>query len=473
MISPFLENVLKFFKETLTKSEFNPKLIDLKAIEFEDIRSMNEIKHNPIIKEKGLLLDENKGKYKLIDMDSDSNYNKLETSKNIKALKPSKIQIKYESSIDYLKKIIFGNRNQENLKYFFKFCIKPKDPKERPNNNFSFNSNGKLIGFINQDKDVIITNIESNEAYSIKSNDIYVEGIITFSWDLIYPNKLYFSSNDILYECIINERDLNLFINKCYNLSKFSKFINCFPSPKGDLLIFLYEKGIEVYDIFHNLIFSKIFFTFKFLNGLYNHKSSIFIIYTEKKLIIFNIDSFDFKAYSYFYGNILKVINNPESDNIYVFTVEKSNELYMYTLTDISASSDTNFYYNSYQNCDNFYSQCHYVLRPDIFTFQHKLKDCNIKILDICLSPNEFRLGILYKEEFSNQNKQNSLYIFALTKDKRDNNINQGILLYDFGHVEGNQIVSFEFNKMLKNENTFLVVRFEKDIFIKTEKIKG
>ena len=33
--------------------------------------------------------------------------------------------------------------------------------------------------------------------------------------------------------------------------------------------------------------------------------------------------------------------------------------------------SDVTLNFNSYQNSDNFYRQYHYVLRPEIYSFQH------------------------------------------------------------------------------------------------------
>ena len=317
-------------------------------------------------------------------------------------------------------------------------------------------------------------------SYVINSNISSNEGISSFAWDSINSNKLFYSSNNILYECSKDESkdelNKNLYINKIYLLSRFSKFINCFPSPKGDLLILLYEKCIEVYDIYQNLLFSKMFITHNFINALYDYKSSVFIVYEENNLMIFNIETFDFKQYSYFPGSIIKVINNPENDNIYIFVIDKSkqnSELFMFTLSDISIASDVNLDYDSYQNCENFYRHCHYILRPEIYAFQHNLMICNTKILNVDISPNDYRIGILFQEIFPNNIIQNSLYIFALTKDKRDNSINKVYPLYNFGHVEGSQILSFEFNKMSAKGNTFLVVRFENDIFVKTEKING
>jgi hypothetical protein len=273
---------------------------------------------------------------------------------------------------------------------------------------------------------------------------------------------------------MINKNSLKLNINKSYTLSGYTKFINCFPSPKGDIIILLYEKGIQVYDMFQNLLFSKRFNTSKFINALYDYKSSVFITYEERKLMIFNVETFDYKEYSYFPGSIIKVINNPKNDNIYIFVSDKtkeSSELFMITLSDISIASDANLNNDSYHNCDNFYRQCHYVLRPEVYAFQFNLENFSYKILDVDVSPNDYRVGILIQENGLNQT-QSSLYIFGLTKDKRDNTINNVKPLYNFGHIDGSQIVSFEFNKMIK-QNTFLVVRFEKDFFIKTEKING
>ena len=159
---------------------------------------------------------------------------------------------------------------------------------------------------------------------------------------------------------------------------------------------------------------------------------------------------------------------------MYIFVSDKtkeSSELFMITLSDISIASDVNLNNDSYHNCDNFYRQCHYVLRPEVYAFQFNLENFSYKILDVDVSPNDYRVGILIQENGLNQT-QSSLYIFGLKKDKRDNTINKVEPLYNFGHIDGSQIVSFEFNKMIK-QNTFLVVRFEKDFFIKTEKING
>ena len=469
MINFLLNNIYKFIKEKLTKSEYNYKLIDKKQVNLAGNIELENSKLNPLIK--GLLLDESKGKFEEIDLDSDSNYNRLKTKpENLINLEiKNNYTINYTSWFDYLIKNIFGNKNQEYLNNFFKVFQRKRNLNEKYNNNFSFNCDGKFIGFINKEGKVIISDSKNNDsAYIINIS------INTFAWDNICPNKLYFSlNNNILYECAIGEK---LLINTVYSLSKISKFINCFPSPKGDLIILLYEKGIEVYDIFQNILFSKYFSTFKFINAVYDYKSSIFIVYTENRIIIFNLNTFDFKPYTYFPGSIIKVISNLDNDNIYIFVVDKSkksNELLMFTLSDISIASDVNVNFNSYQNYDNFYRHYHYVLRPDIISFQHNLMAKNTKILDVCLSPNDFRIGILYEEELMNQVKQNSLYIYGIIKDKRDNTINKIIPFYNFGHIEGSKIVSFEFNKFLNKENSFLVVRFENDNFIKTENING
>jgi hypothetical protein len=373
--------------------------------------------------------------------------------------------------------MIIGNKNLENFN-FWKLFKKNVSPSQI-NNNFSFSCNGEFIGFINNQGDIIIssTNIDWDDgfvSYSIKSNYVSNEGFLTFAWDNVFPNKVFYSTKNSLYESIINENELVLSINKCYALSGYSKFINCFPSPKGDILILLYEKGIQVYDMFQNLLFSKRFNTSKFIDGLYDYKSSVFITYEERKLKIFNVETFDYKEYSYFPGSIIKVINNPKNDNIYIFVIDKtkeSSELFMITLSDISIASDANLNNDSYHNCDNFYRQCHYVLRPEVYAFQFNLENFSYKILDVDVSPNDYRVGILIQENGLNQT-QSSLYIFGLTKDKRDNTINKIEPLYNFGHIDVSQIVSFEFNKMIRR-NTLLVVRFETDFFIKSEKING
>jgi len=471
MINSIWKNILNFIRDNLTKKEFNPKLIDLKVIKLSDSRKLN-----PLVK--GLLLDEAKGVFEQISLDSEPNENRLGANQNTKELqKLFNYPIIFSSWYDYIKTMIFGNKNLEYLNFWklFKKSVSPS----HINNNFSFNCDGKFIGYINSQGDIIIssTNIEWNDDYAsylIKSNNVSNEGILAFAWDTLFPNKVFYSTNNSLYECMIIENELVLSINKCYALSGYSKFINSFPSPKGDIIILLYEKSIEVYDMFQNLLFSKRFNTSKFINALYDYKSSVFITYEERKLMIFNVETFDYKDYSYFPGSIIKVINNPKNDNIYIFVIDKtkeSSELFMTTLSDISIASDVNLNNDSYHNCDNFYKHCHYVLRPEVYAFQYNLGNIGTKIIDVEVSPNDYRIGILIQENIPNQ-IQNSLYIFGLTKDKRDNIINKVEPLYNFGHIDGSQIVSFEFNKMIK-QNTFLVVRFENDFFIKTKKING
>ena len=284
MINFLWNNISKFIKEKLTKSEYNYKLIDKKQVNLAGNIELENSKLNPLVK--GLLLDENKGKFEEIDLDSDSNYNRLKTKpENLIILElRNNYTINYTSWFDYLKKIIFGNINQEYLNNFFNFFQRKRNINEKHNNKFSFNCDGNFIGFIDKEGKVIISDTKSNDsAYIINIS------INSFTWDNICPNKLYFSVNNILYECVIGEK---LFINKLYSLSKISKFINCFPSPKGDIIILLYENCIEVYDIFQNILFSKYFTTFKFINAVYDYKASVFIVYTENRHF-----EFDFSCY--------------------------------------------------------------------------------------------------------------------------------------------------------------------------------
>jgi len=398
MINSIWKNISNFIRDNLTKKEFNPKLIDLKVIKLSDSRKLN-----PLVK--GLLLDEAKGVFEQISLDSEPNENRLGANQNTKELqKLFNYPIIFSSWYDYIKTMIFGNKNLEYLNFWklFKKSVSPS----HINNNFSFNCDGKFIGYINSQGDIIIssTNIEWNDDYAsylIKSNNVSNEGILAFAWDTLFPNKVFYSTNNSLYECMIIENELVLSINKCYALSGYSKFINSFPSPKGDIIILLYEKSIEVYDMFQNLLFSKRFNTSKFINALYDYKSSVFITYEERKLMIFNVETFDYKEYSYFPGSIIKVINNPKNDNIYIFVIDKtkeSSELFMITLSDISIASDVNLNNDSYHNCDNFYKHCHYVLRPEVYAFQYNLGNIGTKIIDIEVSPNDYRIGILIQE---------------------------------------------------------------------------
>ena len=64
--------------------------------------------------------------------------------------------------------------------------------------------------------------------------------------------------------------------------------------------------------------------------------------------------------------------------------------------------------------------------------------------------------------------KHNSLYIYSINKDRRDNSIDKIIPLYNLGHDDNNQICSFGFNKMIDKGNSFIIIRFDNDKFIKT-----
>ena len=107
------------------------------------------------------------------------------------------------------------------------------------------------MAFINNEEDIIILNIENNESLAIKSNNISNEWIFSFKWDLINPSKLFYSLRNILNESI-NLQEGKLYNNKYYHLNS-NNFINCFPSPKGDLIIFLYKSSIEIYVIYHKI----------------------------------------------------------------------------------------------------------------------------------------------------------------------------------------------------------------------------
>jgi len=458
-MSKIINAIFEKFKERFTKKIYNPKLTNLRVIKLYDSIEIERSKLNPLIK--GVLLDESKGQHEQVDLNLNSLYNK-EESKVLNTI--FNCHIYNNSWSDYFKRIIFGNFFFENKKY------KNKNDKEITAN-FTFNCTGELMAFINSEGDLIISNIENNESFAIKSNSISNEGIISFNWDLINPSKLFYSSKDILYESMINTQEKKLYINKYYLLNS-NNFINCFPSPKGDLLILLYKNSIEVYDIFHKIIFSKKYMTFNFINGLYDNKSSLFITFTEKNLILFNLKNFEFLTMSEFPGRIIKIIPNSENDNLYIFVLNENNKLFMYTLTDISISSDIRINFNSYQNYDSFYKHQHYVLNSEVFCFEYKLIVCNNKLIDINFSPKEERLGILYEEIFPDNIKQNSLYIYSINKDKNYNSIDKILPLYNFGHIDdnnnNNQICSFVFNKIINKGSSFMVVRFDNDNFIKT-----
>ena len=62
------------------------------------------------------------------------------------------------------------------------------------------------------------------------------------------------------------------------------------------------------------------------------------------------------------------------------------------------------------------------------------------------------------------------MYIYSIIKDKNDNSIDKILPLYNFGHLDDNnsQIWTFGFDKIMNKGNSFMVVRFGNDNFIKT-----
>ena len=461
-MSKIINGIIQRLKGKSGNRIYNYKLTNLKIIKLCDTVELDRSKLNPLIK--GFLLDESKGEYEKINLISDNLYNKEKNITILKTIFNSKIN--HTSWFGYLKNYLFGNS------LFDKKISKSRGSQDKKLN-FIFNCSGNLIAFINNEEDLIITNIQEHNSFCIKSNSISSEGICTFNWDLINPSKVFYSSKSILYESVLNIKEGKLYINKYYFLNS-KNFINCFPSPKGDLLILLYKNSIEIYDIFHHIIFSKNFYTFNFKYGTYDNKSTLFIAFSENDVILFNLKHLEFLTYSDFPGKIIKVISSKENDNIYIFISNEENKLFMYTLKDISISSDINLNFNSYQNYDIFYRHHNYVLSPEIFGFQYKLMNCYNKILDINFSFKEQRIAILYEEQFPDNIKQNSLYIYAINKDKRDNNTIEKIIpLYNFGHIDSNQICSFGFNKTINEGKNFMIVRLDDDKFIKTNNILG
>ena len=461
-MSKIINGIIQRLKGKSGNRIYNYKLTNLKIIKLCDTVELDRSKLNPLIK--GFLLDESKGEYEKINLISDNLYNKEKNITILKTIFNSKIN--HTSWFGYLKNYLFGNS------LFDKKISKSRGSQDKKLN-FIFNCSGNLIAFINNEEDLLITNIQEHVSFCIKSNSISNEGICTFNWDLINPSKVFYSSKSILYESVLNLQEGKLYINKYYFLNS-KNFINCFPSPKGDLLILLYKNSIEIYDIFHHIIFSKNFYTFNFKYGTYDNKSTLFIAFSENDVILFNLKHLEFLTYSDFPGKIIKVISSKENDSIYIFISNEENKLFMYTLKDISISSDINLNFNSYQNYDIFYRHHNYVLSPEIFGFQYKLMNCYNKILDINFSFKEQRIAILYEEQFPDNIKQNSLYIYAINKDKRDNNTIEKIIpLYNFGHIDSNQICSFGFNKTITEEKSFMIVRLDDDKFIKTNNILG
>ena len=105
---------------------------------------------------------------------------------------------------------------------------------------------------------------------------------------------------------------------------------------------------------------------------------------------------------------------------------------------------------------------------PQVYSFKNEL--FNNKIIDVNLSPNGHRLGIIYQDS---GDEKTYLYIFALIKDKQ--NAGNIIIkpLYNFGNINGRDILSFKFNNFINKGKVNILVRLSQDDFIRTQKLEG
>ena len=465
-------------KNRFCKNEFNSKLADLRRIVLKKQGNNENSEFNTM--KQGFILDECKCRFEsnfTFADEENENENLIRGKKNIKQLRLHQNLIQNNSFFDYLSKFFYGY--QENIFNFPKIFGKTKktpnmisfDPKE---NDFIFNYDGNLFGYVDSFGNIVISETEPNEFNIYQKYLIQLpqeNEIISFQWDSINSNKFYYATNSELYECKLNKIESQYIIDKIYSLTA-SNFINCFPSPKGDLLILLYKNKIEVYDLFQTKLYSTRFNFYNFINGNYDTNATTFIAYTKKDLVIFNLNTFDFKTISYFPGVILKVMSM--TDNIYVFVIleeknELLDELLLYTITNFRIS-DCRFSskFNSYQNEDDFYNHFGYMPIPQVYSFKNEL--FNNKIIDVNLSPNGHRLGILYQDL---GDEKTYLYVFALIKDKQNNGNIVIKPLYNFGNSNGKDIVSFKFNSFINKGKVNIIVRLSQDDFIRTQKLEG
>ena len=144
-MSKIINSLLQNFKEKFTKKIYNTKLTNLRIIKLCDSIEIERSKLNPLIK--GLLLDESKGQHEQIDLNSNSLYNK-EINKQLNT--KFNCHNYYNSWYDYFKNLIFGNPLKGNALFKNKINLGNK-------NQFVFNCTGKLIAFINNEGDLIIS----------------------------------------------------------------------------------------------------------------------------------------------------------------------------------------------------------------------------------------------------------------------------------------------------------------------------
>ena len=470
--------ISEFAKNQFCRNEFNSKLVDLRRIILKKQGNYENSEFNTM--KQGFILDESKCRFESnfsFADEENENENLIRSKKNVKQFRPQPNFIQNNSFFDYLSKFFFGY--QQNLFNFPKIFGKTKknpriisfDPKE---NNFTFNYDGSLFEYIDSSGNIIISESEPNELNIYQKYLIQLtqdNEITCFQWDSVNSNKFFYATHSELYECRLNKIEEKYFIDKCYSLTS-SNFINCFPSPKGDLLILLYKNKIEVYDLFQTKLYSSRLNFYSFINGSYDANVKIFIAYTKKDLVIFNLNTFDFKTLSYFPGDILKIMCIAE--NIYVFVILKDKndtieELLLYTITDFKIA-DCRFSnkFNSYQNEEDFYNHFLYMTIPQVYSFKNEL--FNNKIIDVNLSPNGHRLGIIYQDS---GDEKTYLYIFALIKDKQ--NAGNIIIkpLYNFGNINGRDILSFKFNNFINKGKVNILVRLSQDDFIRTQKLEG
>ena len=106
-------------------------------------------------------------------MNSDSNET---TGKEKLLIQEKNYQINNTSWLDNLKKTMFGSISLD-FNYFSKYLNKNTISNKNQDNNFSFNCDGTLMGFINQNGELIISNTELNNKLKLNSN----EAIISFT----------------------------------------------------------------------------------------------------------------------------------------------------------------------------------------------------------------------------------------------------------------------------------------------------
>ena len=186
--------------------------------------------------------------------------------------------------------------------------------------------------------------------FPLKKNE-YIKYI---EWNPLISLQFLVATNEKIFNCIIfqNIDNLDVKINNSFNIN--SNLIKILYSKDGNFIIFLYSNYLEIYNSFFEIIYSKIFITKTFIDCGINNSSNLFFINTKDEIFLFNMKNLQFKSYSNFSKQIIKVIFSPNNHLIYIFIESLSNEILFYILYNMN--EDNYIFFSKILNINFKYS---------------------------------------------------------------------------------------------------------------------